>query len=133
MHQTNCRPGTEQSSRVTLIFWIIKIATTTLGETGGDRFTMTLNWGYFCRHIAVSWAACGVLAETRSEGWFWYPTLSGCDHFRSRCESREAGCQCAGGCNDLLSVYRRLLLTIERTSTTLPLKRRHIFGARCLV
>jgi uncharacterized membrane-anchored protein len=31
---------------VTLGFWIIKIAATTLGETGGDTVTMTLNWGY---------------------------------------------------------------------------------------
>src|SRR5450759_2026247 len=31
---------------VTLIFWIIKIAATTLGETGGDSVTMTLTWGY---------------------------------------------------------------------------------------
>lgn len=31
---------------VTLIFWIVKIAATTLGETGGDTVTMTLKWGY---------------------------------------------------------------------------------------
>lgn len=31
---------------VTLVFWIIKIAATTLGETGGDTVTMTLKWGY---------------------------------------------------------------------------------------
>jgi uncharacterized membrane-anchored protein len=31
---------------VTLIFWIIKIAATTLGETGGDAVSMTLNLGY---------------------------------------------------------------------------------------
>ncbi|MGO9683204.1 MAG: hypothetical protein ACLPTZ_11570 [Beijerinckiaceae bacterium] len=31
---------------VTLVFWIIKIAATTLGETFGDTVTMTLNWGY---------------------------------------------------------------------------------------
>jgi uncharacterized membrane-anchored protein len=31
---------------VTLTFWIIKVAATTLGETGGDSITMTLNWGY---------------------------------------------------------------------------------------
>jgi uncharacterized membrane-anchored protein len=31
---------------VTLGFWIVKIAATTLGETGGDTVTMTLNWGY---------------------------------------------------------------------------------------
>src|SRR5689334_25207384 len=31
---------------VTFGFWIIKIAATTLGGTGGDSVTMTLNWGY---------------------------------------------------------------------------------------
>ena len=31
---------------VTLIFWIIKIAATTLGETGGDMVSMSMNWGY---------------------------------------------------------------------------------------
>ena len=31
---------------VTLAFWIIKIAATTLGETAGDTFSMTLQWGY---------------------------------------------------------------------------------------
>ena len=31
---------------VTLAFWVIKIAATTLGETGGDTVTMTLAWGY---------------------------------------------------------------------------------------
>ncbi len=31
---------------VTLTFWIIKVAATTLGETGGDTVSMTLNLGY---------------------------------------------------------------------------------------
>jgi uncharacterized membrane-anchored protein len=31
---------------VTLVFWIIKVAATTLGETGGDSVTMTMNLGY---------------------------------------------------------------------------------------
>jgi len=31
---------------VTLAFWIIKIAATTLGETGGDTVSMTMNLGY---------------------------------------------------------------------------------------
>ena len=31
---------------VTLLFWIIKIAATTLGETGGDAVSMTMNLGY---------------------------------------------------------------------------------------
>jgi uncharacterized membrane-anchored protein len=46
MHQA-ARQGTlSKVPEVTLIFWIIKIAATTLGETGGDSVTMTLNWGY---------------------------------------------------------------------------------------
>jgi uncharacterized membrane-anchored protein len=31
---------------VTLMFWIIKIAATTLGETGGDAVSMSMNLGY---------------------------------------------------------------------------------------
>ncbi|HWB48068.1 MAG TPA: hypothetical protein VG651_03085 [Stellaceae bacterium] len=30
----------------TLAFWVLKVAATTLGETGGDTVTMTLGWGY---------------------------------------------------------------------------------------
>jgi uncharacterized membrane-anchored protein len=31
---------------VTLMFWIVKVAATTLGETGGDAVSMTMNLGY---------------------------------------------------------------------------------------
>src|ERR1700723_452061 len=31
---------------VTLVFWIIKILATTLGETGGDTLSMSMNFGY---------------------------------------------------------------------------------------
>ena len=31
---------------VTLIFWIIKILATTLGETGGDTLSMSMHLGY---------------------------------------------------------------------------------------
>src|SRR5882757_4883914 len=40
------RSGHSKVPAVTLGFWIIKIAATTLGETGGDAVTMTLNLGY---------------------------------------------------------------------------------------
>jgi uncharacterized membrane-anchored protein len=38
--------GLSKVPAVTLIFWIIKILATTLGETGGDAVSMTLNLGY---------------------------------------------------------------------------------------
>jgi uncharacterized membrane-anchored protein len=40
------REALSKVPEVTLAFWIIKIAATTLGETGGDSVTMTFNWGY---------------------------------------------------------------------------------------
>ncbi|HEX3884690.1 MAG TPA: hypothetical protein VHW66_18700 [Stellaceae bacterium] len=39
-------PVLSKVPEVTLAFWVIKIAATTLGETGGDTVTMTLDWGY---------------------------------------------------------------------------------------
>ncbi|MGW2515931.1 COG4705 family protein [Streptomyces sp. NPDC001617] len=38
---------------VTLAFWIMKIAATTLGETAGDLFSQTLKFGYFLTTIAL--------------------------------------------------------------------------------
>ncbi|PUA18337.1 hypothetical protein [Glaciimonas sp. PCH181] len=35
-----------KAPEITLIFWIMKICATTLGETGGDLLSMTLNVGY---------------------------------------------------------------------------------------
>lgn len=44
--RSDARIALTKVPEVTLIFWIIKIAATTLGETGGDSVTMTMNWGY---------------------------------------------------------------------------------------
>jgi uncharacterized membrane-anchored protein len=46
MNDTAKLEGLSKVPEVTLFFWIVKIAATTLGETGGDTVTMTLNWGY---------------------------------------------------------------------------------------
>ena len=42
----NKHPVASKVPAVTLGFWIIKILATTLGETGGDTVTMTMNLGY---------------------------------------------------------------------------------------
>src|SRR5665213_2226968 len=42
----NSEQGLSKIPEVALTFWAIKIAATTLGETGGDAVSMTLNWGY---------------------------------------------------------------------------------------
>jgi uncharacterized membrane-anchored protein len=46
MNHSSSGTAPSKVPEVTLVFWIIKIAATTLGETGGDTVTMTLNWGY---------------------------------------------------------------------------------------
>ena len=46
MKDASVRDILSKVPEVTLVFWIIKIAATTLGETGGDTVTMTLDWGY---------------------------------------------------------------------------------------
>ena len=45
---------------VTLIFWLIKIASTTLGETAGDALSMSLNLGYLVSTgiFAVGYRLC---------------------------------------------------------------------------
>src|SRR5579863_1649903 len=50
-------------AKVTVAFWVIKILATTVGETGGDALSMTLNLGYavssliFLAFFAVTLAA----------------------------------------------------------------------------
>jgi uncharacterized membrane-anchored protein len=64
---------------VTLVFWIIKIAATTLGETGGDTVTMTLNWGYLAgTAIFVVALLALVVAQILARGfrpWLYWLTI----------------------------------------------------------
>jgi uncharacterized membrane-anchored protein len=54
---------------VTLIFWIIKIAATTLGETGGDAVTMSMNLGYLVgTAIFAAIFLVAVAAQIRAKG-----------------------------------------------------------------
>jgi uncharacterized membrane-anchored protein len=48
--------------QIAVAFWIIKIAATTLGETGGDALSMTLNLGYALS--TVIFLACFIIAAT---------------------------------------------------------------------
>src|SRR6202046_3149779 len=59
---------------ITLGFWIIKILATTLGETGGDTVTMTLNWGYLAGSTLFAIALVALVAAQISAKRF-YPIL----------------------------------------------------------
>src|SRR3984957_2593891 len=64
---------------VTLVFWIIKIAATTLGETGGDTVSMSMNLGYllgsaiFAAIFIVAVAA--QIKATRFHPWLYWATI----------------------------------------------------------
>jgi uncharacterized membrane-anchored protein len=54
---------------ITLIFWIIKIAATTLGETGGDAVSMSMNLGYLVgTGIFAAIFLVAVLAQIKTKG-----------------------------------------------------------------
>jgi uncharacterized membrane-anchored protein len=59
---------------VTLTFWIIKILATTLGETGGDTVTMTMNLGYLTG-TAIFLSALVVLVVLQITAKKFYPLL----------------------------------------------------------
>jgi uncharacterized membrane-anchored protein len=46
MNSTTSEQVLSKVPEVTIFFWIIKICATTLGETGGDAVTMSMNLGY---------------------------------------------------------------------------------------
>ena len=61
---------------ITLTFWIVKIAATTLGETGGDTVTMTLNWGYLLGTalfvaLLVALVVCQIVAKKFHPFLYW--------------------------------------------------------------
>jgi uncharacterized membrane-anchored protein len=58
---------------VTLVFWVIKIAATTLGETGGDALSMTLNLGYaISTGIFFAFFAVAVVGQVASRSFHRY-------------------------------------------------------------
>ena len=64
---------------VTLGFWIIKILATTLGETGGDALSMTLDLGYLASTaifaVVFAIAVAAQIAAKRFRPWLYWTTI----------------------------------------------------------
>jgi uncharacterized membrane-anchored protein len=59
---------TSKVPAVTLLFWVIKILATTVGETGGDALSMTLQLGYAVSSlIFLAFFAVTLAAQVRSK------------------------------------------------------------------
>ncbi|MFA5455088.1 MAG: hypothetical protein WC272_07205 [Sulfurimonas sp.] len=57
-------PIVNRVPQIILIYWVIKIASTTLGETGADMFSMTFDLGYGTT-IAIFLALFGILVTLK--------------------------------------------------------------------
>ena len=75
-------PGDLRSSKVpevTLVFWIIKIAATTLGETGGDAVSMSMKLGYLVGTAIFATLFVGAviaqISARRFHPWLYWTTI----------------------------------------------------------
>lgn len=97
--------------QITLLFWIVKIAATTLGETGGDALSMSMHLGYLASTgIFAAIFAVAVAAQIRARQfhpWLYWTTIIAtttvgttmADYF-----DRSLGIGYAGGATVLLSL-----------------------------
>lgn len=68
MNQTATPRAASKVAQVTLAFWIMKICATTVGETGGDLLSMTLNVGYAVSSlILITLFGIALAAQLRSK------------------------------------------------------------------
>jgi uncharacterized membrane-anchored protein len=114
-------PRTESFGKlpeVTLGFWIIKIAATTLGETGGDAVTMSMNLGYLVGTaiFAVLFAAAVTVqvASRRFHPFVYWATIVATTTVGTTLADfadRSLGVGYAGGSTILLTLLLASLLT----------------------
>ena len=107
---------------VTLGFWLIKIAATTLGETGGDAVSMSMNLGYLLSTgiFAVIFIAA-VLAQVRAKGFhpllYWTTIIATTTVGTTLADfaDRSLGIGYAGGSGLLLALLAGSLLVWHRS------------------
>ena len=119
---------------VTLIFWIIKIAATTLGETGGDAVSMSMNLGYLvATAIFTAIFLAAVVAQIRAKGFhpflYWATIIATTTVGTTLADfaDRSLGIGYAGGSSLLfallmasLAIWYRLLGTISVDTVSSP-------------
>ncbi|WP_350015892.1 hypothetical protein ABNK63_13235 [Rhodanobacter sp. IGA1.0] len=114
---------------VTLLFWIIKIAVTTLGETGGDAVSMSMNLGYLVAtaiFAAVFFVAVGVqIAATRFRPWVYWAAIIATTTVGTTLAdfvTRSLGIGYAGGSTLLLVLLLASLAVWHRTTGTVSVE-----------
>lgn len=115
---------------VTLGFWIIKILATTLGETGGDAVTMSMNLGYlvgsaiFAAIFAVA-VSCQIAAKRFRPFLFWFVIIATTTFGTTLADffDRSLGVGYAGGSTLLFCLLIASLALWYRTCGSVSLSR----------
>ncbi|WP_296557691.1 hypothetical protein [Pigmentiphaga sp.] len=107
---------------VTLGFWLIKIAATTLGETGGDAVSMSMNLGYLIgTGIFAAIFLAAVIAQIKAKGFhpflYWTTIIATTTVGTTLADfaDRSLGIGYAGGSCLLLAMLLGTLLAWHRT------------------
>jgi uncharacterized membrane-anchored protein len=115
-------PGLSKVPEVTLLFWIIKILATTLGETGGDSLSMSMGLGYLVSTAilgAIFLAVVAVqIAARRFNPWLYWTTIVATTTVGTTLADfadRSLGIGYAGGSALLLALLAASLLIWHRT------------------
>lgn len=120
------KPFTEHAlakvPEVTLGFWLIKIAATTLGETGGDAVTMSMNLGYLIgTGIFAAIFLAAVVAQVKAKGFhpflYWITIIATTTVGTTLADfaDRSLGIGYAGGSSLLLLLLLGSLFVWHRT------------------
>jgi uncharacterized membrane-anchored protein len=124
------RPGPESKvPAVTLIFWVLKILATTLGETAGDTLSMTLALGYLAAtgiFAAIFVAAVAAqIAARRFHPWvYWFTIIATTTVGTTLADfaTRSLGIGYAGGSALLLALLLGSLAVWHRATGTVSVE-----------
>lgn len=107
---------------VTVLFWVLKILATTLGETGGDALSMSLNLGYLLSTVIFAVVFAGavlfqILAKTFHPVMYWVTIIATTTVGTTLADfaDRSLGIGYAGGSSLLLALLLASLFTWYRT------------------
>jgi uncharacterized membrane-anchored protein len=134
MNETNIQEGLSKVPEVTLVFWLIKIAATTLGETGGDAASMSMHLGYLLSTgIFAAIFAVAVFAQIRSPRFhpvlYWVTIIATTTVGTTLADfaDRSLGIGYAGGASLLfvllmasLALWNKILGTVSVSSVSTP-------------
>lgn len=126
--------GLSKVPEVTLIFWLVKIAATTLGETGGDAVSMSMHLGYLVGTVifaVVFLIAVAIqICATRFHPWIYWLTIVATTTVGTTLADfadRSLGIGYAGGTSLLLllllsslAIWHRSLGTVAVDSVNTP-------------